>query len=85
LFKAIVANKSSIKRGAANINKAKRAWAMYDPNDPSTQSLRSFTINTSCFGIQLDANHHSDLSDVREMSQTISTLACNGYTMDLAE
>lgn len=85
LFKAIAANKSSIKRGAANINTAEKAWAPINPNDPSTYTLRSFTINTSCFGIQLDANHHADMSDVREMSQTISTLAGNGYTMDLAE
>lgn len=77
-FIAICANKSAIKRGAANINTAKDAWS-------SDKSLNFFTINTSCFGVQLDANHHSDMSDVREMSQTISTLAGNGYTMEVAE
>lgn len=77
-FIAIVANKSAIKRGACNINSAKSAWE-------SDDQLRTFTFNTSCFGVQLDANHHSDLADVREMSQTISTLAALGYTSDIAE
>lgn len=77
-FISICANKSAIKRGSANLNEAKDAWETDKP-------LTTFTINTSCFGVQLDANHHSDLADIREMSQTISTLACNGYTMDLAE
>lgn len=77
-FIAICANKSAIKRGAANINTSKDAWS-------SNKSLNYFTINTSCFGVQLDANHHADMADVREMSQTISTLAGNGYTMEVAE
>ena len=77
-FIAIAANKSAIKRGACNINSAKDAWTRQGP-------LMTFTFNTSSFGVQLDANHHSDLADVREMSQTISTLAALGYTSDIAE
>jgi hypothetical protein len=61
-----------VKRGAANINTTKDAWET--PN----KALSTFTINMASFGVQLDANHHSDLADVREMSQTISTLASGG-------
>lgn len=77
-FINIAVNHSALKRGAANINPANRAW-------DSSSPLNTFTCNTSCFGIQLDANHHSDMAEVREMSQTISTLAALGYTTNLAE
>ena len=77
-FIAIAANKSAVKRGAANVNQKDFAFK-------TDQPLNYFTINTSNFGIQLDANHHADLSDVREMSQTISAMAALGYTSDLAE
>ena len=77
-FIAIAASKSALKRGAANINTSKDAWE-------SDESLASFKVNTSSFGIQLDANHHADLSDVREMSQTISTLASGGNTSMIAQ
>ena len=77
-FIAIAANKSAVKRGATNINTSKSAWE-------SDSDLSYFTINTACFGIQLDANHHSDMADVREMSQTISALAALGRTTHLAE
>jgi len=60
-FIGIVANKSAVKRGASNINTAESAWETDSP-------LTTFTINTANFGIQLDANHHTDLSEVREMS-----------------
>ena len=36
-------------------------------------------------GIQMDADHHADLSTVTESTQIISTLAANGYTSDLAD
>lgn len=77
-FIGIVANKSAVKRGASNINTAKSAWETDSP-------LTTFIINTANFGIQLDANHHTDLSEVREMSQTISTLASSGRTAHLAD
>lgn len=77
-FIAIAANKSAIKRGSCNLNSADEAWR-------SEKELNYMTINTSCFGVQLDANHHADLAEVREMSQTISALAALGYTSDLAD
>lgn len=83
-FIAIAANKSAVKRGQANINPSKIAWIKPKKGEPETP-LAYFTINTQCFGVQLDANHHSDLADVREMSQTISTLAALGRTADLAQ
>lgn len=78
-FIGIAACKSAVKRGAANINTTKDAW------ETPTKALSTFTINTASFGVQLDANHHSDLADVREMSQTISTLASGGQTTNLAQ
>lgn len=78
-FISIAVNKSAVKRGIANLNSAKNAWLT--DNVP----LNTFTVNTQCFGVQLDANHHSDLADVREMSQTISALAALGRTADLAQ
>lgn len=78
-FIGIAACKSAVKRGAANINTTEDAWETPD------KALSTFTINTASFGVQLDANHHSDLADVREMSQTISTLASGGQTTNLAQ
>lgn len=77
-FIGIAVNKSAVKRGAANLNTTHNVW---ETNVP----LNTFTINTSCFGVQLDANHHADLGEIREMTQTISTLATLGYTANLAE
>lgn len=79
MFVAILANKGAVKRGASNINTAKSVWS-----SPEAE-LATFEVNTQNFGIQLDANHASDMSELTEMSQTISALAANGYTRDIAD
>jgi len=79
-FINVLCNQGAMKRGAANINKSEK---VYDPfnNDP----LTTFKFVTNNYGIQLDANHEADMEDIREMSQTISTIATLGYTSDLAQ
>lgn len=75
---SILANSSAIKRGAVNVNAPENVWKNSESN------LNWFTINTNAFGIQLDANHHIDMSELTEMSQTISALASKGYTQKYA-
>ncbi len=77
-FISIAVFQGAIKRGSANINFVEDAFN-------SQSKLASAKFNTVSFGKQLDANHHSDQADIREMTQTISTLAANGYTFDLAQ
>jgi len=40
---------------------------------------------TSNFGIQMDADHHADDSDLSEMTQVISALEANGWGHDVVK
>ena len=77
-FISIAVFQGAVKRGAANINFVNNVFN-------SDAELASAKFNTVSFGKQLDANHHSDQADIREMTQTISTLAANGHTFELAQ
>lgn len=74
---SMLATKGCIKRGSANNVSSYSVWETDD-------ELPYFKVSTKNFGIQLDANHHSDLAELTEMSQTISSLASLGYTREFA-
>ncbi len=69
--------KSAVKSGQTNMNST-MSW--YD-NTP----LRSKRMSTSNFGIQMDADHHADDSELSEMTQVISALEANGWGHELAK
>lgn len=69
-------NKSAMKVGASNVNSSS-AWI--------DNSELIFTKMSSKFGgLQMNAEHDLDESDVTEASQMISALEQNGYTHDIA-
>lgn len=70
-------NTSGAKCGATNINPTS-SWFDDTP-------LRSFKMSTRHLGIQMDADHHADDSELTEMSQVISSLEANGYTHHIAK
>lgn len=70
-------NTSGAKCGATNINPTS-SWFNDVP-------LRSFKMSTRHLGIQMDADHHADDSELTEMSQVISSLEANGYTHHIAK
>lgn len=72
-----IANTSSVKVGGYNINPSS---SRYDNSE-----LKYSKVGTQFIGIQMDADHLADSSEVSEPTQVISLLATNGYTMDLAE
>lgn len=69
-------NGSALKVGARNANPS---TSRYDDSD-----LNYYTIGSQYFGIQMNADHHADNSEVTESTQIISTLAANGNTIKLA-
>ena len=72
----ILAQKSSVKNGATNINHS----SMLSSENPE---FMYSNFDTHFLGIQLDANHISDQSVVNEISQVISALAENQATPEL--
>lgn len=70
-------NKSAIKVGAGNLNSSD----VFRNNE----SLKYITMSTKFGGVQLDADHDIDVSEVTEMSQMISSLIEGGHTLDLVE
>ena len=72
---AYLVNKSAIKVGAGNINDLS-AW-------DGKSSLRTISMKTRYLGVQMDAEHHLDESEVTEMTQMISALSQAGYTSKL--
>ena len=78
-FVSMVANNSAVKRGIVNENPTNVVWGKND------SKISYSLVNTADFGIQLDANHEADLSELTELSQTISALASQGYTTNLAQ
>jgi len=77
-FVSIVATKAAVKRGASNLNSGDSVWN-------SDNELATFNVSTKNFGVQLDANHHADMAQLTEMTQTISALAANGHTAHIAD
>lgn len=77
---AYLVNKTAIKVGAENVNSA-NAWFDKDPNTP----LMTMEMDTEGLGIQMDADHHADDSEMTEFSQVISSLEANGHTHDIAK
>lgn len=71
-----IINGSAIKVGARNTNPS---TSRYDDSE-----LNYFTVGSQYFGIQMNADHHADNSEVTESTQIISTLAANGHTQQLA-
>lgn len=68
-FIAYAFNHTAVKCGAKNIN-PKEYWG----ND---SALTTFTVKTSGLGIQLNADHNADESELTEFSQVIA--ACSAY------
>lgn len=75
-FIGMAINSSACKVGAANVNKAS-SWS------DNTQ-LNTIQMSTRFGGVQMDADHHINDSEVTEMTQMISALEQNGYTHNLA-
>jgi hypothetical protein len=67
---AYAANASAVKNGTANINKSD-AWR-------GDSSLRYMTLDSDGLGIQMDADHNIDESEMTEFSQVISALEAGG-------
>lgn len=67
---AYAANKSAVKNGIANINSSD-AWL-------GNTTLRYMEIDTDGLGIQMDADHEIDESEMTEFSQVISALEAGG-------
>lgn len=72
-----VAPESAIKNGSANINPSQGY-------NLSNFQLNKWSVSSLHLGIQLNADHHVDNSEVSEMSQVISALAQLGTTHDIA-
>lgn len=68
---AYVVDKSAIKVGAGNVNEM-NAWY-------GNTKLRYITMRTRYLGVQMNAEHELEDSDVTEMTQMISALSQNGY------
>jgi hypothetical protein len=73
----IIANSSAVKNGITNLNPS----SVLLGNDELIYS----EIDITNFGIQLDANHEADFSELTEMSQVISALSANGHTQTEAK
>lgn len=72
---AYVVDKSAIKVGAGNVNEMD-AWY-------GNTELRYITMRTRYLGVQMNAEHELEDSDVTEMTQMISALSQNGYYSDV--
>lgn len=68
-------NKTAIKVGAGNIN-AEAKWE----ND---EAFDSFKMSTEFGGIQMNAEHELDDTEVTEMTQMLSALVENGYSLNI--
>lgn len=67
---AYVANKSAVKNGISNIN-GSEAWL-------GNTDLKYMELDTDGLGIQMDADHEIDESEMTEFSQVISALEAGG-------
>ena len=73
----ILANSSAVKNGITNLNPSSVLLG--------DDELIYSEIDVTNFGIQLDANHEADFSELTEMSQVISALSANGHTQTEAK
>lgn len=71
-FIAYAVNSSAIKVGAGNVNHY-TAWQ-------KSEGLKYITMSTEFGGVQMDAEHDLDETEVTEMTQMISALSESGYT-----
>lgn len=71
-----IVQKSAVKVGARNINSID---LLKKDNDEPFQTA---SVSTRYGGVQMDADHDLEESDVTEQSQMISSLAQNGYYID---
>lgn len=78
---AYLVNKSAIKVGAENVNPASAWLTKKNPSIP----LMTMEMDTEGLGIQMDADHTAEASQMTEFSQVISSLEANGYTHDIAK
>lgn len=74
-FTSYIVNKSAVKAGAANVNPVS-SWNDAEP-------LMTMRMSLAFGGVQMDAEHDVDMSEVTEMSQMISALIQNGMLTDL--
>jgi len=74
-FIAYAVNKSAIKVGAGNVNDTSH-W-MDDSN------LDTITMSTAFGGVQMNADHEIDEAEVTEMTQMLSSLVQNGYSLGI--
>lgn len=72
---AHLVNKSAIKVGAGNINPM-TSWK-------DNSELSTLTMSTRFGGVQMDAEHDLEFSEVTEMTQMMNSLVQNGFTHDL--
>lgn len=77
-FIAYAVNKSAFKVGYGNVNPVK-TWS-----NPKAE-LRTIQMSTRHIGLQMNAEHELEDSEVTEMTQMISALAENWYTGELAK
>lgn len=69
-------NKSAMKVGVGNLNT--------DVSWTDNSKLDYITMSTRYLGVQMDAEHELEDSDVTEMTQMISAISSHGYTSDIA-
>lgn len=69
-------NKSAMKVGVGNLN-TDASWT-------DNSNLDYITMSTRYLGVQMDAEHELEDSDVTEMTQMISAISSHGYTSDIA-
>lgn len=73
----ILSNLSSVKAGGTNVN-GRNLWTSNSP-------LAYATFQNRFMGPQLDASHHTDESQIKEVTQVISALAQNAKTAHFAK
>ena len=80
-FIAYAVNKSAIKVGAGNVNTndGKNLTGSFFDDTP----LKTIKVSTKYGGVQMDADHDINNSEITEMTQMISALSQNGYNIDL--
>lgn len=72
----VISSLSAVKAGASNVN-GSDAWT-------GDTNLAFTSFNSRFMGPQLDANHHVDDSEIKEVTQVVSALAQNGFTAEIA-
>lgn len=72
----MLANKTAMKEGYANINPADCV--------NSSEPLTTMSVSTRQYGPQQDSDHEADEAEITEFSQVISALSANGVTQERA-